>query len=1203
MKNLLFTLLATFFAPFALASATPSNGAASPAGPATISLAWQDNADDETGYELQRHGGDFSWTTVANLSKNSTSHYDRGLITQSTYSYRVRAIGSSNSAWLDLESATTTIKMNLIFFLADDMGYKDIVGLRNPAVDGPSIYQTPALDQLVKDGLSIENAYCSGPRCVVARRSLLSGKYDWRPEAIPNSDYYLDHAGDPIGGGLFAGGTTTGGSVIPNNVTYGEATNANFRTCYIGKYHLGESPSGTSVVGYSFGDSPARGPNAQGFDVSIGSGHAGAPPASYFSVENMNDTGNYTFELPDLDDANYGSAAPVEGEYITDRLTSKAIGFIDDSITNHSADPFFLTLAHYAVHTPAEAKATDISHFRDRKASMSAELAQHPMAATPLLTDYSTHTRMVQDNIVYAAMLKSYDDSLASLRAHLAVTDDPRYPGMKLSETTVIIVSSDHGGKSTSPTSNGHTLENDNDTTNPAAKAVQDTDTGNWYYKSGTPNSFSSYPTSNYPFRQGKTWVYEGGLKIPLIVYYPGLSTANSRSTAFVHGADFFASFVDIAGTSQQTNQSTDSISFLQSVANPELSARDELHHFFTNANKGTGNPAIAAYRKGDYKLLYFMVQRRLELYNLAADVYEQNDLAESRPELAKEMLKQVYDQFLSTTGKMPKPGSNTWVSEQSILVDNGVILALPTLPDAAPSDLVLTATSPTTIELNWTVNANNSTHSIVYRRSDPDNDDSYREIAYLPAATTTYTDSDLIAEGNYRYRIESENFAGWATANTGNKTLTLPETATALSATANDDDITTLPGEMRIIYPLINDEGEGALTITSITTPLAGTATTDGTRIFYTAAANFAGSDSMDYTLTDAENQTSTATIHLGLPIPDSGTTLEHWDFNESDTTQLESTQSSNGLIFNGSTSSSVATNGAGVLILKQDTKDHYRNSNAISSGAHNSGKFTIEYHISSLNLENSPNGAGFGFGFRDGTANEDFGLVRFKISGGDLTLEAVTSATSQLYIFSSKILTNTTVSLTLDLDTQVLSTQLSINGAAAILLDTVNSNSSALQFDTIKFQGLQKSTKWDLADSVSIDSLTLTQNSDEPTLYSNWATAYPWDGEQLKAPNDDPDGDGISNLIEFAFGLTPTVSNTSQPFQLLPNGNAANLVFTPVRDTTALSYSVEFSNDLSDWESINPYQVSTPSGTEVDVPLPEDNQMFGRVSVNSSL
>ena len=113
-----------------------------------------------------------------------------------------------------------------------------------------------------------------------------------------------------------ARGTSRVPAIPFDNETYGEAMQAaGYRTCFIGKYHLGESATADTPVGYSFGDQPGRGPKEQGYDVSIAAGHAGAPPSSYFAVLNQNAGagGAYTFELPDMDSATYGTVRTCGG--------------------------------------------------------------------------------------------------------------------------------------------------------------------------------------------------------------------------------------------------------------------------------------------------------------------------------------------------------------------------------------------------------------------------------------------------------------------------------------------------------------------------------------------------------------------------------------------------------------------------------------------------------------------------------------------------------------------------------------------------------------------------------------------------------------------------------------------------------------------------------------------------------------------------
>lgn len=1182
----------------------PSNVTALTAGPATIVLSWDDNESAEQSYIVQRNDG--GWATIATLPAGSTHYYDRGLALGTSYNYRVYASNDADIS-LAVESAATTLdyKPNIIFFLADDMGYKDLVGLRDQAIDGPTIYETPALDSFIEtSALSISNAYCSGPRCVVARRSIQTGKYDWRPEAVPNNDYYVDDSGNPIGSGLWAGGTTVAGSesgagvAIPfDNKTYGEALqDAGYRTCFIGKYHLGESPSDTPLTGYSFGDQPARGPDAQGYDVSIAAGNAGAPPASYFSVENMHATGTYTFELPDMDDANYGTIAPVMGEYITDRMTDKAIGFIADVITNYTGEPFALTLAHYAVHTPVEAKLSDINYFKGKKASMAADFAAHPAGASGLITDYSSKTRVWQDNVVYAAMMRSYDDSFAELRTYLGETNDPRNLGKTLAETTIIVVSSDHGGKSTTPLDDNKILEDD---ATDQVNAAPSYDPAKGAYKSGTPNAYNSYPTSNYPYRYGKTWVYEGGLKVPLLVYIPGITVGGSRSDAFVHHADLFATFVDMAGGSQ-TAESSDSISFMLTAVKPTASARDEMHHFFTNASSGTGNPALGAYRKGDYKLLYFIVQRRVELYNLAADPYERNDLAVSRPDMAAEMLHEVYQQALSTGINMPKPGPYTWANEQAVLVDNGLIVTLPAVPDADPSGLTLTELSPTAIELNWTVNASNATHSVVYRFSPTESN--FREHAYVPVGTTTFRDQNLTPGGLYRYRVESENLGGWSAGNTGNKTLTLSTTGNPLAINAVDDTVTTVPCEVRRFNPLLNDEGEGAIAITGITQPSVGSAVIDGNWISYQAGDGFAGSTTMTYTIEDAAQQTDTASVTFTLPIASASTLREGWEFSEAINTDL------NDLINTGTFGSlwrfnSVdKTNGSGQFVLAGDSGSHTRKlparntANALVDDDMyvtplTSGKYRLEVKFTSWDVNAASAGDVWRFKLNNTSASQIV-AVAAEITASSMDIRfAAAGATEKVQTFNLVEAGTNTLAVEFDFDADEVD---------FILNDTVL-QSNPFTGDNLGQLIYAKNGAWSTAaTSLSIDHIKLIELLAGGTLYDAYASAYPWMGILERGELEDPDGDGLNNFYEFAFGLDPMVSSKASPVSIDLSGADSALKFTPARDTSIINYAIQLATDLSDWAMIPEVPVNTPAGQLVRENLPLGGKGFGRVVVS---
>ena len=726
-------------------------------------------------------------------------------------------------------------------------------------------------------------------------------------------------------------------------------------------------------------------------------------------------------------------------------------------------------------------------------------------------------------------------------------------------------------------------------------------------YKSGTPNDYSAYPTSNYPFRQGKTWVYEGGLKVPLLVYIPGITTGGAQSNAFVHHADLFATFVDMAGGAQSVN-STDSVSFMLSAAESDAAARDEMHHFFTNANSGTGNPALGAYRKGDYKLIYFMVQRRVELYNLAADPYEQNDLSQSRPDLAKEMLHEIYQQALSTGMSMPKPGSNTWTSEQAILVDNGLIGSLPAVPDADPTWVGAGATqvSRTTIDLEWAVNASNATHSVVYRRADPDGETNYREYAYLPVGTTTFRDMNLVPGGTYRYRIESENLGGWAT-ETSNKTLTLDDPGPGdLACVAGDDNITTVPGELRSFNPLLNDEGEGALTITAITQPAIGSAWLEGNKILFQAPDGFSGGLSMTYTIEDSAAQTDTATVSFSLPISPSTEELrEGWDFDDTAGTDLNELFNSGYLGSLWRFNSDAATDGSGNFVIPGDAGTTTRRlpdrgtANAQPSADFyatpvTTGKYRWEVKFSSWAFDAASDGDMLQFQIDDDSSNTIARIdLRVNATGTEIRFSGLGEGNSNFRSTAFNYVESSAVTAAIEFDFDNDTIDYLLNGSVVESFAFTGVNIGRLSY-------VLNGSWTTAASTVSVDHLKLVEFVSGGTLYDAYASAYPWNGILERDANDDADLDGMSNFLEFALGTPLEFADGAAPVNIAFNGAQPVVRFTPARDTSDLNYEVQFSTDLSDWSSIAPVPVSSAAGVLVEEDLPSGPKAFARVGVS---
>jgi len=125
----------------------------------------------------------------------------------------------------------------------------------------------------------------------------------------------------------------------------------------------------------------------------------------------------------------------------------------------------------------------------------------------------------------------------------------------------------------------------------------------------------------------------------------------------------------------------------------------------------------------------------------------------------------------------------------------------------------------------------------------------------------------------------------------------------------------------------------------------------------------------------------------------------------------------------------------------------------------------------------------------------------------------------------------------------------------------------------------------------------LNLSVVLDTATLYDAYASAYEWLGVKETGPNDDPDGDGLTNFIEFAFGMDPLSPSPANFTTLSDSGSGVEIQFSPVRDTSAVTYTVEFARDLDDWGTETPFVVATPAGQAVSVPLPAGDRGFGRV------
>ncbi len=342
-----------------------------------------------------------------------------------------------------------------------------------------------------------------------------------------------------------------------------------YKTFFAGKWHLGEEERSY--------------PQHQGYDLNFG-GHRAGQPASYF-YPYKSDFMDGLFNVPDLEDGS-------EGTYLTDHLTDKCMNFIQ----THSDDRFFAFLSYYSPHTPLEAKPELVEKYR-RKAERMGLAGPVPFDLEEnAIDDYrkpevepGARTRLVQSQAVYAAMIESIDQNIGRL---LSTLDE-----QGIADHTVVIFVSDNGGFSTH-----------------------------------TSRPLEELPTSNAPLRAGKGWLYEGGIRVPLFVRWPGKIKAGSQTHEPVSSVDFYPTLMEVAGI-RSTAQQLDGTSLLPLLKGQAALDRDALYWHMPHYHS-SGVPPSGAVRRGDYKLIEYFEDGRVELFDLSRNLSEQHDLSRQKPDV-----------------------------------------------------------------------------------------------------------------------------------------------------------------------------------------------------------------------------------------------------------------------------------------------------------------------------------------------------------------------------------------------------------------------------------------------------------------------------------------------------------------------------------------------------------------------------------------
>lgn len=451
--------------------------------------------------------------------------------------------------------ADQTPRMNFVFVLIDDLGWADL------SCYGSSFHETPHLDDLAKSAVRFTQAYAACPVCSPTRASIMTGRHpvrvnitDWIPGQMAKRDnkhrflQIEDRNELPL-----------------EELTVADILQtAGYQTFFAGKWHLGSD-------GFL--------PTHQGFDVNLGGGHWGQPPAGYFAPwKNQYLQENH------------------EGEFITERLTAESVSFLK---SRDPSRPFLLFLSHYDVHTPIHKVEKHLGHFHEKRLTL---------GSSPLpIHERRGISRAQQDNAEYAAMVSAIDDSVGQVTA--AIRE------LGLEDSTTIIFTSDNGGLCT-------------------------------LSKEG--------PTCNLPLRSGKGWLYEGGIRVPLIVRVPGTSRAGRVCDQPVLSTDFLPTILELAQIDPPANVTLDGTSFTAALSGRMLSQTRSLAWHYPHYHGSEWTPG-AALRVGDWKLIEFYEFGDAELYNLATDPGEARNLATESPEQLALMRQQLREWQEHMHAQMPQ--------------------------------------------------------------------------------------------------------------------------------------------------------------------------------------------------------------------------------------------------------------------------------------------------------------------------------------------------------------------------------------------------------------------------------------------------------------------------------------------------------------------------------------------------------------------
>lgn len=816
-------------------------------------------------------GGNIAGASAATLTVSNASSSDVG-----TYWVRVmngvaNSVLSSQATLYVTDPTITPRRPNIIFILCDDLGYGDLgVLYQNSRAAGLPRELTPHIDTLAAEGIRLGQHYCPAPVCAPSRASLLLGVHQGHANV---HDEQWDKA------------------LADNHTLATVLRKAGYATAAIGKWGLG----GDDVGGTTPADWAAY-PTKRGFDYFFGyerhaDGHDHYPKEAIYSnksKECYDGTNNIT---PNLDKC-----------YTTDLFTARAKKWIQDQRSTNSAQPFFLYLAYDTPHAvyelptqayPAGGGASGglqwlgtPGHMINTASGTVDSFVNPDYAAATYDNDGNSGTPQVAWPEVfqrYAMGVRRIDDAVADLKQLLQ--------DLAIDTNTLVVFTSD----------NGPTTED---------------------YLTLTPAYAANFFDTFGPLDGVKRDTWEGGIRMPTIVRWPGTIAAGAVSNTPSQDHDWMATFTELAGLPSPAR--SDGVSLVPTLTGIGSQRASTIYVEYADAfstpnypefepaHRGRVHNQMQVIRLNGYQGVRYDIQSQaddFEIYDVATDLKEATNLA-SNPAFAtlQQQMKDRVLQLRRPDSSAPRPYDDElvpavsaspitygvewkaytqafpWVPELTVLTSSAVGTTNQPSLGVRPRDnnigLLFTGyiVAPTDGDYTFYLSADTGALLRIHDATVLDADFGY-------VAGTELSGTNKMKAGLHPFRLY------YARQATGNPVLSLswsgpgitkqaiPASAfrrdgfgTPTPPTAQDDAATTLQGVPVSVNVLANDTDDGMpypLSIASVGQPKAGAAVTNAGQILYTPNSSFLGDDSFTYTITDGQS-TSTATVRVKVYFSD---------------------------------------------------------------------------------------------------------------------------------------------------------------------------------------------------------------------------------------------------------------------------------------------------------------------------------------------